>query len=718
MHPSACGFLFCYNEEQILRESLLHYLNEGVDLVVVDNQSSDGSMEIVDSLRDDGIPRPGRIRDVIQVKTEGYEWRKILSEACRYMHLRLSSYDWILLIDADSFYRSPVRGLSLLEFLDVMGQRGYNILEGKLCEFYPTDRDNASIVSPLDRLRYCEIHQPYPQEKIFRYHPGVDFYSHFGHVCLREDRRVGCVPFLYLHYKWVSYEHGARKLFKDRMPRFVERRQHSRFHPQYLGLLPLESDLIKRADSLTLFREEEMSLSKEQFDTRMRFHQVLDWAGAVSRPMRRARFRAARRWKSLRTVFHWSPRMALDMTLKLRQPKPAESTAGAGSARFYGKPLARSDFWVIRTSEWVQQKPYADGLPQNYHFLMTDFCNASCIFCNQDFASTRQISLADFQQMTAHIPATRGANFFLSGGGEPLLCRSIFPIIHYINEELPWVPITIKSNGLLVGKFAEEIAQCRIQRFGMSVHGATRETNNAVLRPRNERSDVFESIGELNEELHRRKRRMWKIFYMVVSRVNVGEVPDLVRKAAELEVNEVMVMFSKVFPPGIYENQPAPPAKPEDSLFFHPQLYNSAIRQSKKLARSLGVTLRHEPLFGEKFKPQPCFIPWHTVVVNWDGEIYPCTGGEVWFRKPVRSAEYRFGNLLEQHLADFWNNESWVKIRRTNNRHTAESFVPECSNCHNTCCFRGPDVKEAHILEFNSSANSGALHVIGCGGLR
>ncbi|MGH9613257.1 MAG: SPASM domain-containing protein, partial [Bryobacteraceae bacterium] len=257
--------------------------------------------------------------------------------------------------------------------------------------------------------------------------------------------------------------------------------------------------------------------------------------------------------------------------------------------------------------------------------------------------------------------------------------------------------------------------QCRIQRFGMSVHGATRESNNAVLRANNENLDVFDAIRELNEHLHRRRNRMWKIFYVVVSRVNIDELPALVRKAAEVQVDEIMVMFSKIFPAQVYETQRIPPAKAEDSLFFHQERYNESVTVARKLARSLGVAFRHEPLFGEPFKRQPCFIPWHTMVVNWDGAVYPCTGGEVWFRPSVRAGQYNFGNLLKQHLADFWNNESYVKIRRTTSRHTEEAFVPECHNCHNNCCFEGPDREVAHILELNETPGRNPLPIVTCG---
>jgi radical SAM protein with 4Fe4S-binding SPASM domain len=720
-----CGFVFCHNEEHILRECLQHYAREGIDLVVVDNASTDSSMQIVEDVRRDPGTGRGTIRDILHIETEGYEWKKILFTACNYMHSRLRAYDWILLIDADSFYHSPVRGITLLEFIDQAGYAGYNILDGALYEFYPTERDDPAVVSPLERLKYCKAYHPYPQHRIFRYHSSIDFYTHFGHVCLRERPRVCCVQFLYLHYKWVSYEHGRKKLFAERLPRFVERRQHSRFHPQYLGLLPVQEDLVKSSASLTLFRKEAVLISRNRFEMMMRVHPVFDIGQQVSTRTRRMAAGAVKRWKAFRTVFGYSRSMAIRLAkertvalLKIGAPRPiarAEGGASTDGTGFYRKDLSQSNFWVVKPEDWIEQKPYADGVPQNYHFLMTDFCNARCIFCNQDFTSTRQISLRDFQTMVSHIPATQGSNFFLSGGGEPLLCRDIFPIIHYINAEFPWVPITIKSNGLLVGKFAEQIAQCRIQRFGISVHGATRESNNAVLRANNENLDVFDGIGELNEQLLKRRNRTWKIFYVVVSRVNIDEVPALVEKAAELRVNEIMVMFSKVFPGEFYETHRIPPAKPEDSLFFHQERYNRSVIAGRKLAKSLGVAFRHEPLFGEPFKPQPCFIPWHTMVVNWDGEVYPCTGGEVWFRPSVKSGEYKFGNLLNQHLADFWNNESYTKIRRTTSRQTNEQFVPQCRNCHNTCCFEGPDRKASHILELNSTPKHNPLQVIACG---
>lgn len=76
--------------------------------------------------------------------------------------------------------------------------------------------------------------------------------------------------------------------------------------------------------------------------------------------------------------------------------------------------------------------------------------------------------------------------------------------------------------------------------------------------------------------------------------------------------------------------------------------------------------------------------------------------------------ECKCGNLLKQHLADFWNNESYVKMRRTLNRRSAEDFVPQCRNCHNMCCFEGPNHERAHILQLNGSTEHHGLPVLAC----
>ena len=246
-HPArkACGILFCYNEEHILAESVRHYLNQGIDLVLIDNDSSDSSVEIARSFQTDASSYRGRLIDIQRIETDGYEWRKILQFACQYMHENLSDYEWILTIDADSFYYSPAREMPLLTFMDHMKGYGYNVIDGIWYDFRPTEQDDPSKSSHAERMRFCKV-EPWrvPQQKIFTYDPSIDFYTSWGHCCYRQKQRVAVIKFLYHHYPWVSLEHGRKKIFKERNPRYVDRKDHPHMHPGYGGKLPIETDLI------------------------------------------------------------------------------------------------------------------------------------------------------------------------------------------------------------------------------------------------------------------------------------------------------------------------------------------------------------------------------------------------------------------------------------------------------------------------------------------
>ena len=122
------------------------------------------------------------------------------------------------------------------------------------------------------------------------------------------------------------------------------------------------------------------------------------------------------------------------------------------------------------------------------------------------------------------------------------------------------------------------------------------------------------------------------------------------------------------------------------------------IKKSAKLAKKLGVSFRHEPLFLEKFNEQHCCAPWYLMLVDWDGDVYPCTGGEVHFYEKVKSGAYHFGNLLKQDVSAFWFDELYTKLRRHILACYSEKYIPECDDCHNILCFKGPDLKDGHII--------------------
>ena len=326
---------------------------------------------------------------------------------------------------------------------------------------------------------------------------------------------------------------------------------------------------------------------------------------------------------------------------------------------------------------------------------MTNYCNARCFFCNQksDHEPPAEITLEKFKTMISHIPMDSAKVFHLCGGGEPLLCPDLFPIIKYVNTAFPWVDVCLRTNGLLVKKYAKEIARLNISRLEISVHGLTEMNNKIIQRKGSE--EIFKGIELLNNYLKSCRKKMYILFYACLSRYNISQVPGLIKKVAELKANEFTVGFCRYYPERIKNGK----LNPKDCLFYYQELYDKTIRQSKKLAKSLGLYFEHEPMFSQKFKEKPCLLPWKIAVVDWEGDVYPCSGGEVCFKEKVKSGQYYFGNLLKEHLYKSWNNDTYVMIRRTCSHKYKENFIPECKNCHNTLCIKGPNDIKRHILK-------------------
>jgi radical SAM protein with 4Fe4S-binding SPASM domain len=63
----------------------------------------------------------------------------------------------------------------------------------------------------------------------------------------------------------------------------------------------------------------------------------------------------------------------------------------------------------------------------------------------------------------------------------------------------------------------------------------------------------------------------------------------------------------------------------------------------------------------------PCWEPWTTIFVTWQGEVHPCCG-----------SEQEMGNLRERDIMEIWNSPDYQKLRRDFIDHTPPA---ECQVC-------------------------------------
>jgi radical SAM protein with 4Fe4S-binding SPASM domain len=69
-------------------------------------------------------------------------------------------------------------------------------------------------------------------------------------------------------------------------------------------------------------------------------------------------------------------------------------------------------------------------------------------------------------------------------------------------------------------------------------------------------------------------------------------------------------------------------------------------------------------------KKQACYWLWNTLIVAWDGTVYPCCNREV-----------VMGNVFETDLRALWNNEKFQKMRRFFKTHEIDDDTRVCFRC-------------------------------------
>ena len=220
--------MFVYNEADIVGQVIDHLFSHGIELVVMDNGSNDGSYQIIKDHIGNGTLA------VQRMESEKFEAMSML----RILHAMAIEYspDWLLLTGADEFLESPYRGLTLSRAIQLEEERGFNMIQFNNFEFFPTEKDYESKeVDVQKRLRYYSW-QNDEQFRCWKMCPGLPIFETHGHESkLPGEIETNISPnkFILRHYKIRSYEHGLRKIFNERLPRYSPAELRKGWHKQY-----------------------------------------------------------------------------------------------------------------------------------------------------------------------------------------------------------------------------------------------------------------------------------------------------------------------------------------------------------------------------------------------------------------------------------------------------------------------------------------------------
>lgn len=293
------------------------------------------------------------------------------------------------------------------------------------------------------------------------------------------------------------------------------------------------------------------------------------------------------------------------------------------------------------------------------------------------------------------------------GGGEPFLCPDLAEIAEHTYMVDPVIQHTVISN-MIAGKLdtAERLLRSRVH-FLVSINAASAKTFFNVSGV-NVFNQTVRHTRELVKLRNRTNTNCRIAISMILMRRNILELPDFVRLAADMGVDEVKALYVRVYPENYRARRGLSYSiQPEDSLFNYQAESDKAVMEADKIAKNIGVRFNHPPLFScSTCRGRDCVEPWKSLYIDPDGRLFPCAASEIHFKEKIEGGQYSSGNILDEPLSSFWNNNFWQSLRKTNLRPPASDVVPECTCCGMSIDWVGAGVKCAHIMDWTASENS------------
>jgi len=163
-----------------------------------------------------------------------------------------------------------------------------------------------------------------------------------------------------------------------------------------------------------------------------------------------------------------------------------------------------------------------------FQWHITDRCNLRCTHCYQeDYSGSNELGLDGLKQVADEIIRTlskwdKRGDIAITGG-EPLLKKEMFPLIHYLESADEISSLDILSNGTLINdKILAQIQELtKLRCVQLSLEGASPESNDAIRG-----KDTFQKVIKAIRSLRGGGISINIMF--TLQRRNVEDIPSLI----------------------------------------------------------------------------------------------------------------------------------------------------------------------------------------------
>lgn len=228
---SVLAIVHFYNEEDVIEKTITHLLEQEVDVYLLDNWSKDNSYQIAlkyqklfpDRIMLERFPKTG--------KSDTYQWYDQLGYTEKIA--KELKYNWFIHYDMDEIRISPWNDVTIRDALYWIDKQGYSCVENTVIDFRVTEIDEENIFGKDTYFDFRHDKLDFDQVKTWKKSDYVDIRGSLGHFIHIDYPKMYPLKFLNKHYPLRTVEHSMRKVFKDRLPRFVKERALHGGHGHY-----------------------------------------------------------------------------------------------------------------------------------------------------------------------------------------------------------------------------------------------------------------------------------------------------------------------------------------------------------------------------------------------------------------------------------------------------------------------------------------------------
>lgn len=331
---------------------------------------------------------------------------------------------------------------------------------------------------------------------------------------------------------------------------------------------------------------------------------------------------------------------------------------------FQGRPLTKrqQENSELNLAEIQAGAAVLRSLPRRLVLELTNACNLNCVMCGRNAAQFRPTVfqmdwLRYFEPMLDTVEEVT-----LMGWGEPTIHPEFVQMLELIHRHD--ARIYFCTNGMRLGQLKKAIFDNRVDVFAVSVDGARPETNDRI-RHGSDLRKITEDLREI-KRLQRAENLSYPYinFVFCAMKSNLHELPDLVRLAADIGLEEVKAVYLTAF-----DQEMA-----QEGLWDCRGEVEDVFGAAAELGESLGVTLKLPHLQGEDpagdALHKDCFVAWRDFFLGSDGMVRPCMSTPTQF----------FPFSVERPFEEMWNAECFRQYRTAVN--DALKMDGPCKRCY------------------------------------